>query len=82
MLGGIRLQLIFVVEEGDRRGTLLDVFGPLQLLNSSHVRERDKALLRSVMVGERIRPIGPGVCFGMAGFLCFQVLMVPLFGRC
>ena len=24
---------------------------PLQLLNSSHVRERDKALVRSIMVG-------------------------------
>ena len=32
-------------------GRLLDVFGSLQFLNSSHVRERDKALLRSVMVG-------------------------------
>ena len=30
---------------------MLDVHGLLQLLNSSHVRERDKALLRSVMVG-------------------------------
>ena len=30
---------------------LLDVHGSLQLLNSSHVRERDKALLRSIMVG-------------------------------
>ena len=29
----------------------MDVHGSLQLLNSSHVRERDKALLRSVMVG-------------------------------
>ena len=29
----------------------LDVSGTLQLLNSDHVRERDKALLRSVMVG-------------------------------
>ena len=37
--------------EGFRSGPLLDVFGSLQLLNSSHVRERDKALLRSVMVG-------------------------------
>ena len=37
--------------EGFRRGPLLDVFGSLQLLNSSHVRERDKALLRSVMFG-------------------------------
>ena len=30
---------------------MLDVYGSLQLLNSSHVRERDKGLLRSVMVG-------------------------------
>ena len=30
---------------------MLDVEGSLQLLNSSHVRERDKALLRSIMVG-------------------------------
>ena len=30
---------------------MLDVFGSLQLVNSTHVRERDKALLRSVMVG-------------------------------
>ena len=37
--------------EGFRSGPLLDVHGSLQLLNSSHVRERDKALLRSVMVG-------------------------------
>ena len=37
--------------EGFRGGPLLDVFGSLQLLNCSHVRERDKALLRSIMVG-------------------------------
>ena len=30
---------------------MIDVHGSLQLLNSSHVRERDKALLRSIMVG-------------------------------
>ena len=30
---------------------LLDIPGSLQLLNSSHVRERDKGLLRSIMVG-------------------------------
>ena len=36
--------------EGFRGGPLLDVFGFLQLLNSAHVRERDKAFLRSVMV--------------------------------
>ena len=37
--------------KGFRGGLLLDVHGSLQLLNSSHVRERDKALLRGIMVG-------------------------------
>ena len=38
--------------EGSRGGPLVrHVHGSLQLLNSCHVRERDKALLRSVMVG-------------------------------
>ena len=37
--------------QGFRGGPLLDVYGSLQLLNSSHVRERDKALLRTIMVG-------------------------------
>ena len=37
--------------KGFRGGPLLDVHGSLQLLNSSHVWGRDKASLRSVMVG-------------------------------
>ena len=37
--------------KGFRGRPLLDVHGSLQLLNSSLVRERDKALLWSVMVG-------------------------------
>ena len=37
--------------EGFRGGPLLDVHGSLQLLNSSHVSERDKAFLWSVIVG-------------------------------
>ena len=37
--------------KGFRGGPSLDVHGSLQLLNSSYVRERDKALLRSIMVG-------------------------------
>ena len=41
----------FCCRKGFRGGPLLDVHGSLQLLNSSHVREPDKALLRSVMVG-------------------------------
>ena len=36
---------------GFRGGPSLDVRGSLQLLNSFHVRKRDKALLRSIMVG-------------------------------
>ena len=36
---------------GFRSGPLLDFHGSLQLFNSSHVRERDKALLRAIMVG-------------------------------
>ena len=31
---------------------MFDIDGILQLLNSDHVRERDKALLRSILVGE------------------------------
>ena len=38
--------------EGLRGGPLLDVAGTLQLLDSSHVRERDKALHRGVLVQE------------------------------
>ena len=37
--------------EGFRGGPLLDIHGSLQLLDSSHVRKRDKALLRTIMVG-------------------------------
>ena len=37
--------------KGFRGGPLLDFHGSLQLLNSSHARVRDKALLRSIMVG-------------------------------
>ena len=37
--------------KGFRGGPLLDVRGSLQLLVSSHVRERDRALLRAIMVG-------------------------------
>ena len=37
--------------KGFRGGPLLDIHGSLQLLYSSHVRERDKALLRAIMVG-------------------------------
>ena len=49
MLGGIRFLLIFAA--GRASEVCLCWHGSLQLLNSSHVRERDKALLRSIMVG-------------------------------
>ena len=51
MLGETRLLLIFAVGNVFRGGPLLDVHGSLQLLDSFHVRERDKALVRSIMVG-------------------------------
>ena len=41
----------FCGREGFRGGPLLDIHRSLQLLNSSHVRDRDEALLRGVMVG-------------------------------
>ena len=50
--------------KGFRDGLLLDVHGSLQLLCSSHVRESDKALLRSVLVG----------VFGM---VCFSSQVIP-----
>ena len=37
--------------EGFRGGPLLDIHGSLQLLNSSHVRDREKGLFRSILVG-------------------------------
>ena len=37
--------------KGFRGGPWLDVGGSLQLLNSGRVRKRDKALLRSILVG-------------------------------
>ena len=51
MLGVIRLLLISVGVRVFVVGLCWISMGLLQLLNSSHVRERDKGLLRSVMVG-------------------------------
>ena len=51
MPGVTRLLLIFAGGMVFVVVLFLEVYGSLQLLNSSHVRERDKALLRSVMVG-------------------------------
>ena len=53
--------------QGFRGGPLLDVHGSLQLLHSSHVRERDKALLRSIIVGG----VWNGLLLGrVAGSVC------------
>ena len=38
--------------KGFRGGPLLDFRGSMQLLDSSHVRDRDKALLRAILSGE------------------------------
>ena len=69
--------------EGFRGGPLLDVHGSLQLLDSSHGTERDKALLRSVMVGG----IWNGFLLGRvrgslfhAGFVVRLIMMVICFG--
>ena len=43
--------MTFCARKGFRGGPWLDVDGSLQLLNSGHVRERDEALLRSILVG-------------------------------
>ena len=37
--------------QGFSRGPMLDIAGSLQLLHASHVRERNKALLKSILVG-------------------------------
>ena len=46
-----RVSVSLCSRAGFRGGPFLDVFGTMQLLNSDHVRERDKALLRGVLVG-------------------------------
>ena len=63
--------------EGFRGGPLLDAAGTLQLLDPSHVRERDKALPRGVLVGgvylleERE---GSEVSLFRAGFVVLMVM--------
>ena len=39
------------VRKGFRGGPRLDIHGMLQLFDSDHVRERDKALLQGVLIG-------------------------------
>ena len=47
----LKVSMGLCARKGFRGGPFLDVSGTLQLLNSDHVRERDKALLRGVLVG-------------------------------
>ena len=51
MLGGIRSLLNFAFGRSPGVPPFLDTQGSLRLLDSYHVRERDKALLRSILVG-------------------------------
>ena len=71
--------------QGFRGGPFLDVSGTLQLLNSDHVRERDKALLRGVLVG----CVWDGFCWGrsgivmsLVGFVVVMIMMVICFWDC
>ena len=50
-LGRQRSALTFAEGRDSGGGPMLDIAGSLQLLHAPHVRERDKALLRSIMVG-------------------------------
>ena len=63
---------------------MLDVHGSLQLLDSSHVRERDKALLRSIMVEFGMVCFLDGFVARMfhVGFVGDQMVMVICFGEC
>ena len=69
--------------KGFRGGPLLDIHGSLQLLNSSHVRERDKALLRSIMVGGMVFFLVRFVVIPfLAGFVEPLIMMVNFFWEC
>ena len=71
--------------KGFRGGPFLDVSGTLQLLNSDHVRERDKALLRGVLVGGVWNGffIGKRLSTVMCrvGFVVGMIMMVICFGN-
>ena len=69
--------------KGFRGRPLLDVHGSLQLLNSCHFRERDKALLRSIMVVECLEWFSSWIGFVArlfhVGFVGRQMVMVIYF---
>ena len=47
----LKVSFDLCTRQGFRGGPLLDIAGSRQLLHAPHVRERDKALLRRIMVG-------------------------------
>ena len=69
-----RVSADLCAKSGFRGGPLLDILVSHQLLTSSHVWERDKALLRSVMVGDRCV-----VSLSLAGSLVVLMGMVIFF---
>ena len=78
-----RVSMSLCSRKGFRGGSFLDVSGTLQLLNSDHVRERDKALLRGVLVGG----VWNGFYWGrsgtvvfLVGFAVVMIMMVIFFG--
>ena len=63
-------------------GPLLDIRGSLQLLNSSHVRDRDKGLLRSILVGGVWNVfLLSKVSLFLVGFVVLLTMMVIFFGN-
>ena len=54
MLGASRCLLGFSERQGFLGGEFSDFLGSLQLLTSSHLRERDKMLLRAILCGEEV----------------------------
>ena len=75
--------------KGFRGGPLLDFRGSMQLLGSSHVRDRDKALLRAILSGgvwngfllqgaERKRSMSFFVGVRMGMVICFGSVLTPL----
>ena len=91
--GGVRAAAILTSRKGFRGGPLLDFHGTMQLLFSSHLRERDKMLLRSILCGwawngfllgknpkRKMFPAGSvGVSMGIV--ISFGIALFPLLCR-
>ena len=64
----------------------LDVFGQLQLLNSSHVRERDKGFVKKChgwwCLERFFSRVGLEVSLFLVGFVVLRMVMVHLFWEC